>query len=54
MPSNKIDPRVIRTKHLLVEAFLNVSQEKEMTQITMKNIIDRATGTVVLTDSNHL
>ncbi len=43
MPSNKIDPRVIRTKQLLVEAFLNVSQEKEMTQITVKNITDRAT-----------
>ncbi|MCI2847289.1 TetR family transcriptional regulator [Staphylococcus hominis] len=43
MPSNKVDPRVIRTKQLLVEAFLNVSQEKEMTQITVKNITDRAT-----------
>ena len=43
MPSNKMDPRVIRTKQLLVEAFLNVSQEKEMTQITVKNITDRAT-----------
>ena len=38
-----MDPRVIRTKQLLVEAFLNVSQEKEMTQITVKNITDRAT-----------
>ena len=39
MPSNKIDPRVIRTKQLLVEAFLNVSQEKEMTQITVKILL---------------
>ena len=39
MPSNKVDPRVIRTKQLLVEAFLNVSQEKEMTQITVKILL---------------
>ena len=34
-----MDPRVIRTKQLLVEAFLNVSQEKEMTQITVKILL---------------
>ena len=39
VPSNKMDPRVIRTKQLLVEAFLNVSQEKEMTQITVKILL---------------
>lgn len=39
MPSNKMHPRVIRTKQLLVEAFLNVSQEKEMTQITVKILL---------------
>ena len=38
VPSNKMDPRVIRTKQLLVEAFLNVSQEK-MTQITVKILL---------------
>lgn len=43
MESETIDPRIIRTKQLLVEAFQKVSREKKMSQITVKNITDEAT-----------
>lgn len=43
LSSSKTDPRIIRTKHLLVDAFLKVSKEKDLTEITVKNITDIAT-----------
>ena len=41
--TTKVDPRIIRTKKLLVEAFQEVSREKKMSQITVKDITERAT-----------
>lgn len=43
MSTTKVDPRIIRTKKLLVEAFQEVSREKKMSQITVKDITERAT-----------
>lgn len=43
MTTTKVDPRIIRTKKLLVEAFQEVSREKKMSQITVKDITERAT-----------
>ncbi|MCJ1655517.1 TetR/AcrR family transcriptional regulator [Staphylococcus sp. NRL 16/872] len=43
MSTTKVDPRIIRTKKLLVEAFQEVSREKDMAQITVKDITERAT-----------
>ena len=43
LTTTKVDPRIIRTKKLLVEAFQEVSREKKMSQITVKNITERAT-----------
>lgn len=43
MNTTKIDPRVLRTKKLLVEAFQTVSREKQFSQLTVKNITDEAT-----------
>ena len=43
MSTTKVDPRIIRTKKLLVEAFQEVSREKRMSQITVKDITERAT-----------
>lgn len=41
--TDKIDPRVTRTKQLLVDAFQKVSKEKKLSQLTVKNITDEAT-----------
>ena len=35
LSTTKVDPRIIRTKKLLVEAFQEVSREKRMSQITV-------------------
>ncbi len=43
MTTTKVDPRIIRTKKLLVEAFQEVSREKKMSQITVKDITEHAT-----------
>lgn len=43
MTTTKVDPRIIRTKKLLVDAFQEVSREKKMSQITVKDITERAT-----------
>ena len=43
LSTTKVDPRIIRTKKLLVEAFQEVSREKRMSQITVKDITERAT-----------
>lgn len=43
LTTTKVDPRIIRTKKLLVEAFQEVSREKKMSQITVKDITERAT-----------
>lgn len=43
MESTKIDPRIIRTKKLLVEAFQKISREKKLSQVTVKDITDEAT-----------
>jgi AcrR family transcriptional regulator len=39
----KIDPRVVRTRKLLTDAFLSVQQEKSFDDITIQEITDRAT-----------
>ena len=41
--TDKIDPRITRTKQLLVDAFQKVSKEKKLSQLTVKNITDEAT-----------
>lgn len=43
LTTTKVDSRIIRTKKLLVEAFQEVSREKKMSQITVKDITERAT-----------
>lgn len=43
LTTTKVDPRIIRTKKLLVEAFQEVSREKKMSQITVKDITERDT-----------
>ncbi len=43
LTTTKVDPRIIRTKKLLVKAFQEVSREKKMSQITVKDITERAT-----------
>ena len=42
MDATKIDPRIIRTKKLLVNAFQKVSREK-LSQVSVKDITDEAT-----------
>lgn len=41
MESKSIDPRIVRTKQLLVDAFLKISREKKLSQITVKDITDK-------------
>lgn len=43
LTTTKVDPRIIRTKKLLVKAFQEVSREKKMSQITVKDITEHAT-----------
>jgi AcrR family transcriptional regulator len=42
-PETKLDPRVIRTRKLLKEAILSLIPEKSFSDITIKEITDRAT-----------
>jgi|HigsolmetaAR201D_1030396.scaffolds.fasta_scaffold27428_3 AcrR family transcriptional regulator len=39
----KLDPRVIRTRKLLMESFLQLQYEKDFNDITIQDIADRAT-----------
>ncbi|MBK5480848.1 TetR/AcrR family transcriptional regulator [Peribacillus sp. TH16] len=39
----KIDPRVLRTRRLLIASFITVAQVKEFKDITIKEITDEAT-----------
>lgn len=43
MTKQRKDPRVIRTQHLLKQAFIDLMEEKEYEQITVQDISDRAT-----------
>lgn len=40
---NENDPRVIRTRQLIQEAFSSLTREKEIKDITIRNITERAT-----------
>lgn len=42
LSDEKIDPRVRRTRHMLVQAFTELIHEKEFTSITVHDITDRA------------
>ncbi|MFI8496419.1 TetR/AcrR family transcriptional regulator [Peribacillus butanolivorans] len=39
----KVDPRVLRTRRLLIASFITVAQVKEFKDITIKEITDEAT-----------
>lgn len=41
--TKKIDPRVIRTKNLIMEAFIELTAKKDFKDITIKDITDTAT-----------
>lgn len=43
MKKNGIDPRVVRTRKLIQEAFTSLMREKEFDDITVKDIAERAT-----------
>ena len=43
MPTTYTDPRVSRTKSLLMNAFREIAKEKKIHAITVKDITDRAT-----------
>lgn len=43
MKETKLDPRIIRTRKLIMEAFIRLSQIKEFHNITVKDITDEAT-----------
>lgn len=38
--TKKIDPRVIRTKNLIMEAFIELTAKKDFKDITIKDITD--------------
>jgi AcrR family transcriptional regulator len=42
MKNSKIDPRIIRTKKLLMDAFINLNYNKDFKDITIKDITDAA------------
>jgi len=42
-PINKTDPRVIRTRQLIQDAFVALSKEKDFNTITVRDITERAT-----------
>lgn len=41
-PSNRIDPRILRTRQLLKEAFIELMQEKAVEKITVHSLAERA------------
>lgn len=43
VPMNKTDPRVIRTRRLIQDAFVFLSKEKDFDTITVRDITERAT-----------
>ena len=43
MEEMKVDPRIIRTRKLLMDAFMKIAQKKEFKDITIKDITDEAT-----------
>ena len=43
MPTEKKDPRAVRTQRLLKQAFIELMEEKKFDQITVQDISDRAT-----------
>jgi len=43
MKDKKVDPRSIRTRRLLIEAFLKLTTKKDFKEITIKDITDEAT-----------
>ena len=43
MNHTHIDPRIIRTKKLLMDAFREIAKEKKLVSITVKDITERAT-----------
>ena len=42
-PSQRIDPRVLRTRQLIRDAFIELLQELELEKITVNRIAERAT-----------
>lgn len=42
MDQPKIDPRVLRTRKLIMDAFIKLSETKEFSEITVKNITEEA------------
>lgn len=42
MDQPKIDPRVLRTRKLIMDAFIKLSETKEFSDITVKNITEEA------------
>jgi AcrR family transcriptional regulator len=43
MEEMKVDPRIIRTRKLLMDAFIKIAQKKEFKDITIKDITEEAT-----------
>jgi AcrR family transcriptional regulator len=43
MEEIKVDPRIIRTRKLLMDAFIKITQKKEFKDITIKDITEEAT-----------
>lgn len=43
MAEPKMDPRVIRTRKLIMDAFIQISHHKELSDITIKDITEAAT-----------
>lgn len=42
MAQSKIDPRVLRTRKLIMDSFINLSEQKDFTDITIKDITTEA------------
>ncbi|WP_405152290.1 TetR/AcrR family transcriptional regulator [Paenibacillus sp. FSL K6-0108] len=43
IPENKIDPRIVRTRKLLIESFTKLTLKKDFKDITIQDITDEAT-----------
>jgi AcrR family transcriptional regulator len=43
MGGPKLDPRIIRTRKLIMDAFIRLSQQKDFDNITIKDITEKAT-----------
>lgn len=42
MPQPKTDPRVLRTRKLIMESFIKLSSKKEFKDITIKDVTGRS------------